>query len=137
MAFAIYRIEKEILDLKLPPNFKFEKITDLQYYFAFIVHKGPYKNKKLDFTIFFSENYPFIPPRIRSNKELFHPNIYEQKVCHKILNLEWRPVFGIRSIIFSIYLLFHEIETDDCFNDEAAEMINNNYDKFLEKINEL
>jgi ubiquitin-protein ligase len=81
----------------------------------------PWDSCIINGSIFFPENYPFSPPSIKFNNNLYHPNIYKDgKVCLSILNSTqdetgyfqkselWSPALDIRCVFLCILNLFTE-----------------------------
>lgn len=115
----IKRIKTEIEDLfknKLDDNFIFYDTHDNNIEILKVLIIGtdntPYKNGFFFFTIKFSENYPFGPPKVwfytTNPKVRMNPNLYNNgKVCLSIINTwgnqdNWTSLMSVRSVLLSI-----------------------------------
>lgn len=73
------------------------------------------------FRLSFSDQYPHEPPKATylGPTRLWHPNIEgdadrtEWGVCLNILRKDWRPVLGVRDVLFGLEMLFFEPNIDD------------------------
>ncbi len=62
---------------------------------------------------------------------IFHPNIDEDgKICLNILREDWSPVFNLNTIIIGLNTLFDEPNPTDPLNQEAGELMRENYNQF-------
>merc|ERR1712100_824741 len=66
----------------------------------------PWEGGILSMRIFFSEDYPAKPPKVRFTCEMFHPNVYSDGVlCLDIIQDQWKPIYSVSSILTSIQSL--------------------------------
>ncbi|EJW05128.1 hypothetical protein EDEG_00775 [Edhazardia aedis USNM 41457] len=100
--------------------------------------KTDYSNGIFTLLLTFDESYPFTPPNITFISEMFHPNIYpDGKICLDVLGIRWSPAFSVLSILLSIQSLLSEPNLNSPANQDAAQMISENPDKYREKIKEM
>lgn len=85
----------------------------------------------------FGQEYPHKPPSIRFITQVYHPNVYtDGRICLDLLSNEWSPIYDLEAILTSIRSLLSDPNPDSPANSYAAEMYNNNREKF-EEINKL
>jgi ubiquitin-conjugating enzyme E2 R len=84
----------------------------------------------------FDKNFPIIPPQIKFNPPVFHPNIYRDgRVCISILHSpgdeevsgempseRWTPIQSVQSILWSVLVLLDQANCDSPANVEAGVM---------------
>lgn len=105
--------------------------------------------KTLYGTIILTNHYPFEPPSVQFNCNLYHPNIYpDGKVCISILLKEqdefkyfeknelWSPAIGLDSLIISIWNILIEPNIDSPANVDAAKDYRTDLDLFKKKTQE-
>ena len=96
----------------------FDKSNFMNIYLLIIGPKGtPYEDGFLLFKIIFSNEYPYIPPKVdflNKNKRIrIHPNLYScGKVCLSILGTwdgpEWKASMSLNTISLSLQSLLNE-----------------------------
>lgn len=102
---------------------------------------GVWAGGSFNFGIRISEEYPHEAPKVvyLGPYRMFHPNIEgdenksEWGVCLNILRADWKPVLGLRDIIFGIEMLFFEPNIDDPLPGvakQAAQVLKDNKEKF-------
>ena len=82
---------------------------------------GVWKTGVFKFKLIFPDQYPHEPPKAYylGPTRLWHPNIEgdedktEWGVCLNILRKDWRPVLGVRDIVFGLEMMFFEPNVDD------------------------
>ncbi|CAH8391829.1 unnamed protein product [Eruca vesicaria subsp. sativa] len=58
---------------------------------------------------------------------VYHPNIdLEGNVCLNILREDWKPVLNINTVIYGLFHLFTEPNSEDPLNHEAAQVLKDN-----------
>lgn len=133
LTFAEYRLEKELTNIQLLENFKLNKIDNLKYKLEINVDDGIYKGRILIFEIHFNDKYPFIGPKVYCKSKIFHPNVYNECMCLKILRDEWNCIYGLQEIIFNIYFNLIDLDPENPLNTVAGDMMVNDYPNFLER----
>ena len=140
---ALKRINKEIKDFFDDPPERtqlFGFIKDILYG----VLQGPpnslYENGFFQFTIKFSNDYPWKPPRFLFQTKIFHPYINEEfgSVYLDILKDQWCPAITIQKIIFYIHSLLYEPnpDDDDGMNDSAVKLYKTNRMEYEKTVRE-
>lgn len=92
---------------------------DIQYGYACIIgpEDTPYQYGYYLFEFFFTENYPFEPPKVKyytnDGVTRFNPNFYRNgKVCLSILNTwegeKWSSCQSLRSILLTLQMTMNE-----------------------------
>ncbi|KAH9396821.1 SUMO-conjugating enzyme UBC9, partial [Tyrophagus putrescentiae] len=72
--------------------------------------------------MFFSAEYPAVPPRCRFVPPLFHPNVFPSgTVCLSILDEEkdWRPSLSVKQVLLGIQELLADPNPNDPAQAEA------------------
>ena len=77
----------------------------------------------LDFRV--PDQYPFMPPRVRFNTRIFHPNIHFEsgEICLDVLKNDWSPAWSLESICRAILALLSAPNADSPLNCDAGNMI--------------
>ena len=131
MSFAMERLAKEYKKLKENPlegillN-SVEKDYDLVLWKVTVfgppdtLYQGGYFKAHIKFT----NDYPFEPPSVKFLCNLWHPNISVKsgELAMSILNKgssDWRPAYGVNSILTNIVNLLIEPNANIVFNEEA------------------
>jgi ubiquitin-conjugating enzyme E2 M len=82
---------------------------------------GIWLGGKFNFRLNFPDQYPHEPPKCTylGETRLWHPNIEgdadktEWGVCLNILRKDWKPVLGVRDILFGLEMMFFEPNLED------------------------
>jgi len=83
----------------------------------------PYAGGVFKLDIKFPNNYPFVPPVVRFQTRMFHPNISERgDICLDILKNHWSPAYTVTQVLLSIVSLLSDPNPDDPLNPDAAEL---------------
>ena len=61
------------------------------------------------------DNYPFVPPKMRFDTKVWHPNVSSQNgaICLDILKNEWSPALTLRTALLSLQALLSTPNPDD------------------------
>ncbi|SCN63647.1 NEDD8-conjugating enzyme UBC12, putative [Plasmodium chabaudi chabaudi] len=134
-------LQKELLDLDEMKGVELFQVNheDLKEIGVSITSQdGFFRNKTVKFIIKFKDTYPITPPKISCLTKIFHPNIDENgNVCLNVLKLDWNPIINLQMLILGLILLLNEPSTNDPFNVDAANVLKNDKQKFIEINNAL
>lgn len=133
MATAIKRIQMEMSRMKnsicreIPENISAGPVSEnnLLHWSAIIIGAvgTPYEGGMFKLTMVFPNNYPFVPPVVRFETKLFHPNISETgEICLDVLKYNWSPAYSISHILLSIVALLSDPNPDDPLNPDASHL---------------
>jgi ubiquitin-conjugating enzyme E2 L3 len=86
----------------------------------------------------FPVEYPFKPPKIVFNTQIYHPNIDEKgQVCLGVIAANnWKPATRIAQVIHSLLDLINEPELDHPLRSNLAEDYRNDKGKFFKTAEE-
>lgn len=75
----------------------------------------PYEGGKFRIDILLPPDYPFVPPKMKYDTKIWHPNISSESgaICLDILKNEWSPALTIRTALISLQALMSAPEPDD------------------------
>eukprot|EP00455_Lapot_gusevi_P049547 TRINITY_DN7041_c0_g3_i7.p1 TRINITY_DN7041_c0_g3~~TRINITY_DN7041_c0_g3_i7.p1 ORF type:complete len:193 (+),score=40.49 TRINITY_DN7041_c0_g3_i7:81-659(+) len=78
------------------------------------------------------ENYPFVPPKMRFDTKVWHPNVSSANgaICLDILKNEWSPALTIRTALLSLQALLCAPNPDDPQDAVVASMYKRNLEEF-------
>lgn len=121
-------------DLKYIKSYNIDNLKDWK-----LVISGPentpYEKLNMNINIKFNDRYPIIPPKIKFDSFVFHPNIYKNgHICLDILSSEWTPAFKITDVILSIISLLDEPNTSSPANVDASKLYRTNRDLYNKKV---
>ncbi|PRD36870.1 UNVERIFIED_CONTAM: Ubc12 [Trichonephila clavipes] len=135
---ALMRITKDINELKLPKTciIDFPEPDDLfNFKLTISPDEGFYKDGKFIFDFKVSSNYPYEPPKVKCETEIYHPNIdLEGNICLNILREDWKPVLSIDSVVYGLQYLLLEPNPHDPLNKSAAEMLKSDKTSFAKNV---
>ena len=133
---ALRRIKKEFALLeKEPINNCMATIINNNYYTWEATLLGPvgtpYEGGVFQLNVRLSKKYPIVPPQVRFDTKIFHPNIDgEGGICLDILKDKWSPALGISTILLSICSLLNDPNPDDPLVPYIGELYNTNRENF-------
>jgi len=96
---------------------------------------SPYHGGVFKLNINFTESYPFDPPEITFQTEMYHPNIdKEGNICLDILKDQWSPALKISQVLLSIQSLLDKPNPNDPLATEPANLYKSDIDKYNETV---
>ena len=92
----------------------------------------PYEGGKFAIDITLPSDYPFVPPKMKFDTKIWHPNISSESgaICLDILKNEWSPALTIRTALISLQALLSAAEPDDPQDAVVAKMYKEDRPKF-------
>ena len=83
-------------------------------------------------------DYPFVPPKIKFDTKVWHPNVSSITgvICLDVLSTEWSPAFTIRTALLSILALLTDPEPDNPQDAVVAHQYKTNRKMFEDKARE-
>ncbi|XP_050419359.1 ubiquitin-conjugating enzyme E2 E3 [Patella vulgata] len=113
------RLQRELAEITLdpPPNCSAGPKGDNLYEWASTI-LGPkgsvYEGGVFFLDIFFSQDYPFKPPKVVFRTRIYHCNINSQGViCLDILKDNWSPALTISKVLLSVCSLLTDCNPND------------------------
>lgn len=93
----------------------------------------PYEGGQFVLLIDFTPEYPFMPPKVKFETKIWHPNISSQTgaICLDILAEHWSASLNVRTLLLSIQALMSAPEPSDPQDAEVARMFTTNYPLFV------
>jgi len=75
----------------------------------------PYEGGIFSIDIRLPPDYPFVPPKMKYETKIWHPNISSETgaICLDILKNEWSPALTVRTALISLQALMSAPEPDD------------------------
>uniref|UniRef100_A0A7S2MF87 E2 ubiquitin-conjugating enzyme n=1 Tax=Haptolina brevifila TaxID=156173 RepID=A0A7S2MF87_9EUKA len=137
MSADINRIKKELRDCsKDSNNLKVLLVdeADLMHWKGEI--KGPvgtcYEGGLFAIDIILPGEYPFVPPKMKFDTKIWHPNISSESgaICLDILKNEWSPALTVRTALISLQALLSAPEPDDPQDAVVAKQYKENQPEF-------
>jgi len=92
----------------------------------------PYEGGEFVIDINLPQEYPFVPPKMKFDTKVWHPNISSESgaICLDILKNEWSPALTIRTALISLQALLSAAEPDDPQDGVVASQYKKNYAEF-------
>merc|ERR1712216_201953 len=95
----------------------------------------PWEGGIFSMRIFFHDEYPAKPPKVRFTCEMFHPNVYSDGVlCLDIIQDQWKPIYSVSSILTSIQSLLPDPNPASPANPEAAQMFQHDKKEYNRRV---
>ncbi|RPB11200.1 hypothetical protein P167DRAFT_508183 [Morchella conica CCBAS932] len=85
----------------------------------------PYEGGEFVIDIKLPDNYPFMPPKMKFETKVWHPNVSSQTgaICLDTLSQKWSPVLTIKTALLSLQSLLDAPEPSDPQDAEVAQMM--------------
>jgi len=155
---SLIHLNRQLLEFRNNPVEGFSAgVHDDNLYEWNVVLIGPantlYEGGIFSARLSFPEDYPSMPPKMRFETKMWHPNIYaDGTVCISILHApgddlygyedageRWLPVHSVESILISVLSLLasDKPNTDSPANVEAALEVRNDFETYKKKVLQL
>ncbi|KAK9728809.1 Ubiquitin-conjugating enzyme E2 1 [Basidiobolus ranarum] len=135
----IHRIKKEILDCQTDTEARCQLnlVNDSLRHFKARISgptNTPYEGGIFQLDILIPDSYPFEPPKVQFDTNIYHPNISSQTgvICLDILKDMWTPALTIKTAILSIQALLCSPEPNDPQDALVAQQLLNNPEEFTQ-----
>ena len=118
------------------PGISFEKTENSRYFMIKLVGSDgtPYADGIFNLEIFFPEDYPMGPPKIRFLTKIYHPNIDKiGRICLDVLKDRWSPALQTRTVMLSIQALLSDPNLEDPLDENVAKHWRDDYNGAIEK----
>lgn len=115
------------------PGFKPEK-GDIRKWRGFILGTELYEGGVFEVEVEIPRGFPFSPPQVRWLTEIWHPNIYKEKICVGILGKDWAPSNSIVDVIETLRILLAAPNPTDPLNTAAATQMQNDLERFKKTV---
>jgi len=117
---SLVRIKKEYAEIQKAKDagVAAELVNDNYEHWKGLI-KGPdgsvYEGGEFIVDIQIPKNYPFVPPIMRFDTKVWHPNVSSQNgaICLDILKNEWSPALTLRTALLSLQALLSCPNPDD------------------------
>lgn len=74
----------------------------------------PYQGGIFKLEIFYTDEYPNVPPKVRFLNKIYHPNVDGWgRICLDILKDKWSPIIQMRTLGLSLIALISSPNLDD------------------------
>ena len=110
--------------------------NNMLHWRGFIFGTGLYEGGVFVFDIIIPREYPFKPPKVKVLTKIFHPNVFEQRICVSILGEDWTPANNLVDVIESIRFILTNPNPDDPLNSTAANLMKRDQKAFAKKVKE-
>ncbi|MHA1687370.1 MAG: ubiquitin-conjugating enzyme family protein [Candidatus Heimdallarchaeaceae archaeon] len=129
LAIEANELKKELPTFK-PVN------NNLLHWRGFIFGTGLYEGGVFVLEIEIPRTYPYKPPKVKMITKVFHPNVFEQRICVGVLGVDWTPANNLVDVIESIRFILSNPNPDDPLNSTAANLMKRDPKTFAQKVKE-
>lgn len=113
-----------------------------QFILTIMPDSGYWQGGRFRFAIAVPEEYNIVPPKVKCQTQLYHPNINETgEVCLSLLressydSMGWAPTRKLKDVVWGLNSLFTDLlNFDDPLNVEAAEHYARDKESFKVKV---
>lgn len=135
---SIRRINKELVTAPKEGAIQFKELINdniLQQVWTVICDEGDtvaFNGVTITVNITLTSDYPWKAPKVLLDKNIYHPNVSNGKLCLITLN-EWHPKTSVYNVMEEVKKVIMYPNTDVALCDEAAKMFVQNRDKYVMK----
>jgi ubiquitin-protein ligase len=109
---------------------------DLRRWTGFIIGTGIYESGVFEIEIILPRKFPYDPPKVVWNTNIWHPNIFQKNVCVNILGKDWLPSMSITGVIETLRNLLNYPNPNSPLNTQAAREMAKNVGEFTKTAKE-
>ena len=126
--------EAELLKREQPSFKPLE--DDITKWQGFIIGTEIYEGGVFCLKILIPRDYPYKPPHVTCQTQIFHPNFYRERICIGVLGKDWTATTNLIQIIESIRFLISAPNPHDPLYTIAAELMKKNMKEFKARTKE-
>jgi ubiquitin-protein ligase len=115
------------------PGFKPEK-DDIRKWRGFILGTELYEGGVFEIKIEIPRQFPFAAPQVKWLTEIWHPNVFKEKVCVGILGKDWSPSNSLVDVIETLRILLAAPNPTNPLNITAANQMQNDLERFKKTV---
>ncbi|KAI1717523.1 ubiquitin-conjugating enzyme domain-containing protein [Ditylenchus destructor] len=139
-SIIVKRLRKEMTNMRFStPTFVSAGPRDADLFNWHAVLLGPpdspYQDGVFSLRASFPPDYPYAPPKVTFNTQIYHPNIKENgEICLDILQTKgfnsWSAAMSLSSVLLAIWVLLADPNTTDPLMPEIGRIYNENRDQY-------
>ena len=135
---AFKRLKKEYDVIKKENNIHFNVAPDDKTFLNWsgVIYgpiNTPYYGGIFSIKIFFTNKYPFTPPKIKFITPIFHPNIKNGEICLDTLKNNWSPALILSKVLISLISLLDDPNVNDPLDIVSANLYKKSKIEYFEK----
>ena len=133
--YARLAYEAKILEDEEP---SFKPIDgDLTNWSGFILGTGLYDGGVFKIQIIITRKFPYEAPKVKWLTQIWHPNIFHNKICVGVQGKDWTPTMSIAGLIEALRNLLNFPNPNSPLNSEAANQMKVNRKKYEAQVKKL